>query len=125
MRAIIKRSLILAAVAWILTATAGFAAEVNTPSQVSQVDYSTGVGKKLSRGIANTAFGWLEIPKGIQDVGDERNFVAGVTWGPVYGTGKAVARTLAGVYEIVTFPFAVPSHFEPLVKPEFILEDQR
>ena len=102
-----------------------WAAEMNTPAPDSQMDYGTGVGKKLGRGLSNLGFGWLELPKGIQDVGDQRNFFAGITWGPIYGAGKTIARTLAGAYEVVTFPIPFPSHFEPLVKPEFVLEDQR
>ena len=92
-------------------------------SPTANVDYGTGVGKKLGRGISNIAFGWLEFPKGIQDVGEQNNFIAGITWGPIYGLGKAVARTVAGAYEVVTFPVPVPANFEPLVRPEFMLGD--
>ncbi len=91
-------------------------------SPSSEVDYGTGVGKKLGRGIANLAFGWLDILKGIEKVGEENNFIAAITWGPIYGTGNAVVRTLAGAYEVVTFPIPQPAHFEPLVKPEFVLD---
>ncbi len=87
------------------------------------VDYGTGVGKKLGRGISNVAFGWLEIPKGVEDVGDKNNFIAAATWGPIYGAGKAAVRTLAGAYEIATFPVPWPKNFEPLVQPEFMLGD--
>ena len=91
----------------------------------TQINYGTGVGKKLGRGLGNVAFGWMEIPKSIQDVGDQRNFIAGITWGPLEGIGKALVRTAAGVYETVTFPIPAPANFEPLVRPEFIMEDQR
>ena len=89
-----------------------------------KMDYGTGVGKKLGRGISNVAFGWLEIPKGIEDVGEKNNFIAALTWGPIYGVGKAVIRTVAGVYETATFPVPVPKDFDPLVQPEFMLGDQ-
>ena len=89
-----------------------------------KMDYTTGVGKKLGRGMSNVAFGWLEIPKGIQDVGDNNNFIAGLTWGPLVGIGKAVQRTAAGVYEVATFPVPVPKNFDPLVEPDFTLGDQ-
>ncbi len=91
----------------------------------AQIDYGTGVGEKLGRGLGNVAFGWMEIPKGVQDVGDQRNFIAGITWGPLQGIGKALVRTAAGVYEVMTFPIPGRANFEPLVKPEFVLEDQR
>ncbi len=91
----------------------------------TQIDYGTGVGQKLGRGIGNVALGWLEIPKGIEDVGDQKNFIAGITLGPLQGIGKALVRTAAGVYEIVTFPIPAPANFKPLEKPDFVLEDKR
>lgn len=94
-------------------------------SPAANIDYGTGVGKKLGRGISNIAFGWLELPKGIQDIGDQNNFIAGITWGPIYGLGKAVVRTVAGAYEVVSFPVPVPPNFEPLIRPEFMLGDSQ
>ena len=93
-------------------------------SPTANLDYGTGIGKKLGRGLSNTAFGWLEFPKGIQDVGEQNNFIAVITWGSVYGLGRTVARTLAGAYEIVTFPVPIPKDFQPLINPEFMLGDQ-
>ena len=92
-------------------------------SPTANVGYGTGVGKKLGRGISNIAFGWLEFPKGIEDVGEQNNFIAGITWGPIYGLGRAAARTVAGAYEVVTFPVPVPPNFEALIKPEFMFGD--
>jgi len=37
----------------------------------------------------------------------------------------AVGRTLAGVYEVATFPFPGPTNFEPLVQPEFVVQPDR
>lgn len=92
-----------------------------SPSDISREDYGTAASEKLGRGISNVAFGWLDIPKGIESVGQEHNFLAGLTWGPIYGTGQALKRTLVGAYEVVTFP--VPQ--EPIVRPEFVLEGDR
>ena len=104
---------------------AKFALASNAPAVApDRMDYATGVGKKLGRGASNLAFGWLEIPKGIQDVGDNNNFIAGLTWGPLVGIGKAIQRTAAGVYEVATFPVPVPKNFGPLVEPDFTLGDQ-
>ncbi len=89
-----------------------------------RVDYGTGVGKKLGRGLSNAAFGWMDVLKGIEDVGDNQNFIAGITWGPIYGAGRAIQRTAAGVVEVATFPIPAPNNnFEPLVKPEFVMQD--
>lgn len=103
-------------------ATVPAAARQDLDPIAGDLNYSTGAGKKLGRGIGNLAFGWIEIFKGIQDVGKEHDPVAAVTWGPIYGIGNAVGRTAAGVYEIATFPIPAPAHFEPLVEPEFVLE---
>lgn len=100
-------------------------AEVSPASPEADLDYTTGAGKKLGRGICNLAFGWIDLFKGIEEVGTENNFGAAITWGPIYGLGKAVTRTAAGAYEAATFPVAYPAHFEPVVQPEFILEDTR
>lgn len=104
----------------ILGADSTWARVEETPSEIARKDYGTGAGKKLGRGLSNAAFGWLDIPKGIEKVGDEQNFLAAITWGPIYGVGQAVNRTLVGVYEVATFP--APS--EPIVKPEFVLEER-
>jgi putative exosortase-associated protein (TIGR04073 family) len=45
--------------------------------------------------------------------------VQGWTVGLAVGLGKFVARTLVGVYELVTAPFAAPPGFEPILEPEF------
>ena len=104
---------------------AKLASASDAPATTSdRIDYTTGVGKKLGRGLSNVAFGWLEVPKGIQDVGDQNNFIAAITWGPLVGVGKAVVRTVAGAYEVLTFPVPAPNNFQPLVQPEFMLGDQ-
>jgi putative exosortase-associated protein (TIGR04073 family) len=116
---ILKTSVfVIVALLWVSVAPV-FAVEEPSPNETARTDYGAGVGKKLGRGLANTAFGWLEVPKGIEKVGDENNFIAALTWGTIYGAGNAVVRTLAGVYEIVTFPVPAPPNFEPLVKPDF------
>ena len=89
------------------------------PSVIAQNDYGTGVSKKLGRGLSNVAFGWLDFLKGIESVGEENNALAAVTWGPIYGAGQAVTRTLVGAYEVVTFPF--PG--QPIVEPEFVMDN--
>lgn len=87
---------------------------------VAQVGFAQDAARKLGRGLANTVSGWLEIPKNIYDVSVESNPFVGITWGTIKGTGYAVARTGAGVFDIVTFPFPVPEGYEPIMKPEFV-----
>ncbi len=108
-----------------LLAPQGFCSDINSEFDGRDQGYTTGAGKKLGRGISNLAFGWLEIPKGIEDVGDEHNVFAGVTWGPLSGLGNAVKRTVLGAYEIVTFPVPVTGNFDSPIQPEFVTEDRR
>ena len=82
-------------------------------------------GRKLGRGAANVAFGWLDFFKGIDTVTKENNLAAGLTWGAIYGLGMFVTRTAAGAYEVVTFPLPIPPDYKPLVKPEFILDSNK
>ena len=99
-------------------AVAGFTAAADPDAETSYT-----ANRKLGRGLANLTFGWLDVLKGIQDVTQDHNFFAGITWGTVSGAGKAIVRTGAGVYEVVTFPFPGTQHYAPIVKPEFVLGD--
>ena len=87
----------------------------------SRRDYGSGATRKLGRGLANTGLGWTEVFKGMEDVHKESGFWAGATWGPFYGAANALKRTGAGIYETVTFPFAGPNRFDPILEPEFPL----
>jgi putative exosortase-associated protein (TIGR04073 family) len=78
--------------------------------------------RKLTRGIANTLTGWVEIPKNIYDTTVEEGVVSGCTKGGISGLGMAIVRTGCGVYEVVTSPFPVPEAYEPILLPEFVIE---
>lgn len=80
------------------------------------------MGKKLRRGTANAGLGWLEVPAGVQEIGNEYGFGAAATWGVLHGTGRAVQRTAVGLFEIVTFPFALTQDYKPIIEPEFVLD---
>jgi putative exosortase-associated protein (TIGR04073 family) len=93
------------------------------PMDRSREDYGSGATRKLGRGVANTGLGWMEVFKGVQDVGQQSGFWAGATWGPIYGTLNAVRRTAVGVYETATFPISNQGRFEPVLEPEFVLQE--
>ncbi|PIQ82729.1 MAG: hypothetical protein COV76_02075 [Candidatus Omnitrophica bacterium CG11_big_fil_rev_8_21_14_0_20_64_10] len=78
---------------------------------------------KLFRGIANTATGWMEIPKQISVTWQEEGPGVGSSWGLVKGIGMALARTASGVFEIITFPLPIPDDYQPLMQPEYVLTD--
>ncbi len=106
--------------AWALLTTASAFAAYDSPDEAAGGDYWSGAGRKFGRGLANVAFGWMEIPMGINEVSNKDNPVAASTWGPIYGTGKALRRTAVGVYEAVTFP--IPS--DPALEPEFVVRTE-
>ncbi|MFH1406998.1 MAG: exosortase system-associated protein, TIGR04073 family [Candidatus Omnitrophota bacterium] len=87
---------------------------------IAQYGYAQDAGRKLLRGIGNVATGWLEIPNQIYKESVASNVLVGLTWGTVKGAGWTVVRTVTGAYEIVTFPFPIPSGYEPIVQPEYV-----
>ncbi len=111
------------ALVWMLASCAGASAYRYTPIDDSRSDYNTGANRKLGRGLANTGLGWTEVFKGMEDVAEESGFWAGATWGPLYGAANALKRTGVGIFETVTFPFAGPNRFDPVLEPEFPLSD--
>ncbi len=105
----------------IFSAAPSWSMEESGASASGEVSYGTGVGRKLSRGLGNLAFGWMDILKGVEEQSDQHNLIAAITYGPIIGTSHAVGRTLAGAYEVVTFPIKTSENFEPIVQPEFVV----
>ncbi|MCQ2379094.1 MAG: exosortase system-associated protein, TIGR04073 family [Victivallaceae bacterium] len=70
--------------------------------------------EKLSRGVANVAFGVLEIPMKWYDVNTEMGGIAGLTYGSIKGVFWFIAREVVGVVDIITFPVPLPGcHDDP------------
>lgn len=113
MRSLAYRALLSAVL--VLTAAPAFAAQ----------DYAELTGRKLGRGLSNTALGWVELPGGIQEVGEKHGIGAAATWGVLHGAGRAVQRTAIGVFEVLTFPFGTPENYEPLIEPEFVFGGEK
>ena len=65
--------------------------------------------EKLGRGIANVAFGALELPIQMQETKLKYGGIAGLTYGTLRGVAFVLARLGVGVVEIVTFPFPLPN----------------
>jgi len=82
----------------IVMAAALFAA---TPLMAGE--YGNDVGNKFTRGLANTATGWGEIPKNIANESSHSNVLVGITWGTVKGAAHAIGRTGVGVFDLGTF----------------------
>ncbi len=89
------------------------------------VEETPGPIRKLSRGLANSVTGILEIPTTIQSIGATEGPVAGIFLGLPMGVGTAVMRTAVGLAETVTFLFPLPKiGYEPLLKPEFLFRPE-
>ena len=89
----------------------------------TEVDTALSAVTKLFRGIANAATGWMEIPKQISLTCEESGGGKGWTWGLAKGVGWAVARSVVGGYEIVTFPLPIPEGYKPILQPEYVMSD--
>ena len=76
--------------------------------------------RKLQRGAINIATAPCEVAYEMHNV-RKQDQAAIPTW--VVGMGKGAfytfGRGLTGVYDIITFPFAVPSGYNNLLEPEF------
>ena len=65
---------------------------------------------KLTRGVVNGAFGWVEFFGALKAEGG-KGFIPGIV--------NSVKRELVGAVEIVTFPIGVPNEdFSPIIEPE-------
>ena len=80
-------------------------------------------GTKLGRGLQNTALGWFEILNEMGNESDRHGPWIGVPSGLIRGTAFGILRTLAGVYEIVTFPFPNGEKgYDPVILPESVFK---
>ncbi len=73
---------------------------------------------KLGRGVENVVTSPVEFLTQYMVAGEQGNPVSGIVVGTLFGAGMTVVRILAGVYEIVSFPFPLPKNYEPLLDPE-------
>lgn len=88
--------------------------------------------EKLSRGIANCAFGPLELPMKWHDVTFESGGIAGLTYGTLKGVAYVIAREVVGVVDIITFPIPLPgcpnerdgygAGYGPIMRPAWVVD---
>jgi putative exosortase-associated protein (TIGR04073 family) len=76
---------------------------------------------KLGRGVVNVLTGWVEIPKTIAKEWTKTDPITGTVTGAFKGVVVAIARTFVGFYEVISFPFPVPSDYQVIMEPEFVL----
>ena len=75
--------------------------------------------RKLARGTVNVSLGWTEIVHQMILVYRDKGHIGGLFLGPLKGLAFAVARTVTGAFEVITF--LIPPQ-ETLIEPEFIFE---
>jgi putative exosortase-associated protein (TIGR04073 family) len=79
--------------------------------------------RKLIRGFGNLVFGFVEIPKNINEQVQLLDPFTGTFTGLYQGTKAAGKRMGVGIYEILTFPAPYPKDYRPIIEPEFVLMD--
>ena len=90
---------------------------------ITPIIYAKTYSDKLSRGIANIPGGLLEIPKNIDlEWKASKNAAVGIFAGIVKGVVMGIARIGSGLWDIVSFPAAVPKGYEPLMKPDLVFD---
>ncbi|MDD4818337.1 MAG: exosortase system-associated protein, TIGR04073 family [Victivallaceae bacterium] len=94
----------------------------------------SGMLTKLGRGIANVAFGPLELLIRPYDVAQDQGSIAALTYGVLKGVCYTVARVGVGVTDVVTFPFPWPGSkddpndvgpgYGPLMRPAWVVDTE-
>ena len=77
-------------------------------------------GVKLTRGLLNIGTGWLEIPAQMAEQEETDNSAGGwVFHGFLKGVAMGLARTLYGVWDILSFPVA--PYDAPIMDPDTLI----
>ena len=86
----------------------------------ADVSCAGGPSRKLGRGIANTFTGWIELFITPYENFEKRGNIAEGLCGIPAGIAKAGLRTIAGIYELISFAFPIPENYDPILTPEFV-----
>jgi len=107
-------------------------ATVFSPAMAVEEFDSSGPLTKLGRGIANVAFGPLEILKQPYDVNQNMGAIPALTYGVLRGVCFTIARVAVGVTDIVTFPMPLPGckddpedygwGYGPMMRPAWVMD---
>ena len=85
--------------------------------------------QKLKRGIVNVVTAPIEIAKGVDEgwktsAEESKSASKGIFKGFFKGIVNTVGRTGSGLWDIISFPFETPTNYEPLMKPDYVLDDK-
>lgn len=95
------------------------AVENSTPQEVAD-----GMGTKLTRGVANVATGWGELPKQIYYTTKQDGWAKGLIVGPFKGIVMTLVRTASGLGEVVTFFVPYPGFYDPYFDPDYVWQKE-
>ncbi|MDP3921109.1 MAG: exosortase system-associated protein, TIGR04073 family [Candidatus Omnitrophota bacterium] len=76
---------------------------------------------KLGRGVGNVLFFFWEPLHQIEEMAKTERWPIAIAGGFPKGILMAGVRLLVGVYEIATFPIPIPSGYQAIMEPEFII----
>ncbi len=84
--------------------------------------------KKLLRGMVNIVSAPIEVPKQaraywIKGAQITPHILVWIGSGAVWGVVQGIKRTGSGIWDVVSFPFAKPADFGPLLKPDFVFDE--
>lgn len=84
--------------------------------------------QKLTRGVVNVLSAPLEVPKQARAYWIEGSKVTDhisfwIFSGLVKGVVETVKRAGSGIWDIVTFPWSNPGGNQPLMKPDYVLQE--
>lgn len=112
-------------VTWLLPAVAillAFSAQCRAENSDG---YGASFPAKLGHGFANMTMGMMELPKNVINISEDSNVLVGITWGTLRGAWHGVSRTLGGVADMLTSPFATADYVSPGYPWERFSEDTR
>jgi len=87
--------------------------------------YIEDFSNKVSQGLANIAFGFIEIPKNVINISNDHTIFVGMTWGLIRGAVHGVSRSLVGVAELATSPIPTREFASPPYVWDRFSEDSR
>lgn len=110
---------------WLLPALAALLAFSAQCRAENSDGYGASFPAKLGHGLANMTLGLIELPKNIINISDDSNILVGATWGALRGVLHGASRTLVGVADVLTSPFATADYLSPGYPWERFSEDTR
>jgi putative exosortase-associated protein (TIGR04073 family) len=110
--------------ATMMLAGGAWAGPYNTIENSSPQEIVNGMSSKATRGIANIATGWLELPKQIYITSKEDGTAKGIFVGPLKGMGMTIIRTISGAAEFLTFFSSYPNFYAPYFEPAYVWQKE-